>query len=469
MKIHPKDPQPTPPPNSLVMADDCIQVPIDRLKPYGRKARTHSDKQILKLAQAFETFGMIVPIIIDEDYNVLAGDARVRAAKKLGLPDIPAIQVRHLTPEKKKAFILAENRLAELAGWDKEVLAIELRELEALDLDFDLGVIGFETAEIDLLIGDAATAANEEAENDIPEPAAQTVSRLGDLWLMNDHKLLCGNALDDTAYGQLFDDACAAMVFSDPPYNVPISGHVCGKGRIQHGEFAMASGEMSPAEFHQFLKDFLSRIRQHTRDGAVLDVCMDWRHIDVLLAAGKETGLTLINLCVWNKDNGGMGSLYRSKHELVAIFRNGTTPHTNNVDLGRYGRNRTNVWDYAGVNSMRKGRLEDLAMHPTVKPLQLVADAILDVTDRRDIVLDPFSGSGTTIMAAEKTARAGYGIELDPAYVDVTLRRFERLYGVEAIHAETGKTFSKVALDRAQEPPPPNSPEPAALGAEGRV
>jgi DNA modification methylase len=248
------------------------------------------------------------------------------------------------------------------------------------------------------------------------------------------------------------DGDIGAMVFTDAPYNVPVSGHVCGLGKVQHAEFAMASGELSKAEFTAFLGEAIKQLTANVRDGAVLDLCMDWRHLPELLSALEANDLSLLNLCVWNKNNGGMGSLYRSKHELVLIAKKGNTPHTNNVELGRHGRYRTNVWDYAGVNSFGKGRMTDLADHPTVKPVALVADAIRDVTRPGEIVLDAFMGSGTTILAAERTKRLAFGIEIEPAYIDVAIRRWAAMTGEQAVLAETGETFAEVVARRDGEP-----------------
>jgi DNA modification methylase len=392
-------------------------------------------------------------VLIDADGNIVAGHGRVEAARLLGYASVPTIRLDHLTEGQLRAYVIADNRLAELAGWDREILAIELQALIELDLDFDVEITGFQTAEIDLLIeGQEASGAPDPADQlpDIGE-SAPTVSRPGDLWVLGDHRLLCADALMSESLETLMGGATARMVFTDPPYNVAIDGHVCGLGRIKHREFAMASGEMTETEFTIFLETVLRNMARHCVDGAILDVCMDWRHLFELLSAGRRTELSLMNLCVWNKTNGGMGSFYRSKHELVCVFKKGSASHLNNIDLGRYGRYRTNVWDYAGINTFKNGRIEELAIHPTVKPVALVADAIKDCTRRGDIVLDGFVGSGTTLMAAEKTGRIGYGIELDPGYVDVAVRRWQRLTGEKAIHIETAATFDEVARISAAE------------------
>ena len=310
-------------------------------------------------------------------------------------------------------------------------------------------MLGWETAEIDLMMDADPQASNSNDPADaIIEPPATPVSRQGDLWLLGGHRLLCASSLETASWDRLMDGRVGAMVFTDAPYNVPVSGHVCGLGKVQHAEFAMASGEMSKAEFTTFLGVAIKQLTANVCDGAVLDLSMDWRHLPELLSALEANDLTLLNLCIWNKNNGGMGSLYRSKHELVLIAKKGKAPHTNNVELGRHGRYRTNVWDYAGVNSFGKGRMTDLADHPTVKPVALVADAIRDVTRPGEIVLDAFMGSGTTILAAERTKRLAFGIEIEPAYIDVAIRRWAAMTGEQALLAETGETVAQVAARR---------------------
>jgi DNA modification methylase len=329
-------------------------------------------------------------------------------------------------------------------------LALELKYLDELALDFDVTITGFETAEVDLLIGELEAGQPTDQADELPavDAAAAAVSRLGDLWLLGKHRLLCADATQAASFERLLNGTRAEIVFADPPYNVPIDGYVCGTGAIRHREFAMAAGEMSEAEFTAFLKTSFRHLADHTVDGSIHFICMDWRHISELLAAGREVYTELKNLCVWNKDNGGLGSLYRSQHELVFVFKRGTAAHINNVQLGRFARNRTNVWNYPGANSLHRGRLDDLAMHPTVKPVAMVADAIRDCSNRDGIVLDSFAGSGTTLIAAHKTGRRGYLIELDPLYIDVTVKRFEQLTGETAIHAETGCSFDEMREQR---------------------
>jgi DNA modification methylase len=376
----------------------------------------------------------------------------VAGAKLRGMKEVPVIRLPHLSPEQRKALVIADNQLALNAGWDTDRLAVELKSL--IEIDYDVTVLGFEQATIDILNGDAAAKANDNGpEEDIPLLQPSEVSRPEDLWVLGEHRLLCGDCLDERAYSLLLGEDQADLVFTDPPYNVAVNGHVSGLGRAKHAEFAMASGEMSEAEFIQFLADFLKLTRASVRDGAILFVCMDWAHLFELQSAARQVGLTQKNLCVWSKVNGGMGSLYRSKHELVGVYKAGSAPHVNNVELGKHGRYRTNVWEYAGANSFRAGRMDDLAAHPTVKPVALVADAILDCSRRRDIVLDPFSGSGTTILAAEKTGRRARAIEIAPSYVDVGVRRWQAFTGRVAVLAATGQSFEEVQAERASAEP----------------
>jgi 16S rRNA G966 N2-methylase RsmD len=414
--------------------------------------RTHSEKQIRQIADSIETFGFTNPVLIDSSGTVIAGHGRVRAAKLLGMQAVPTLRLEHLTEAQIRAYVIADNKLAENAGWDRDLLSIELQELAELDLGFDLEVIGFETAEIDLLIGDAASSEAPDPADTVAEidPEATVVSRPGDLWSIGRHQLLCGDATDAAAYARLMDGRKARMVFVDPPYNVPIEGHVSGLGRVQHAEFAMASGEMTETEFVAFLETTLGHHAGSSADGAIHFVCMDWRHTGELLAAGRRVYGELKNVCVWVKTNAGMGSLYRSQHELVFVFKVGSAQHVNNVELGRHGRTRTNVWTYAGMSSFGAGRAEALAMHPTVKPVRMVADAILDCSRRGAIVLDGFAGSGTTLLAAERTGRIGYGLEIEPRYVDVAIRRLAEHAGLEAVHVESGMSFAEVAAERAR-------------------
>jgi DNA modification methylase len=423
-------------------------VPSSALKPRSRNARTHSKRQLRQIAASIKAFGWTNPILIDGDRVVIAGHGRLGAAISLGIAEVPTICINDMTESQKRAYILADNKLAENAGWDRDLLALELQGLVEIDLDFDVTVTGFEMGEIDLLIG--STGESDKAD-ELPEmdPGVPPVTQLGDLWGAGRHRLLCGDATKSESFETLMGHEQAEMVFTDPPYNVPIDGHASGLGLAKHSDFAMASGEMSDAEFVTFLSTVLSLLAAHSRDGALHYVCMDWRHLYELLTAGRRVYRELKNLCAWVKTNGGMGSLYRSQYELVGVFKNGGAPHTNNVQLGKFGRNRTNVWVYPGMSSFGAERAEALSAHPTTKPTQLVEDAILDCSTRGGLVLDAFVGSGTTLIAAERAGRRGFGIELDPRYVDLTLKRLRRFTGIEPSHLETGITFDELEKIRS--------------------
>lgn len=419
-------------------------LPLAALRPNPRNARTHKARQIKQIAASIEAFGFANPIIIDEANLILCGHGRYAAAKRLGLTDVPCVRLTHLSPEQKRAYVIADNKLALKAGWDPEILAIELSELAALHIDPTL--TAFEQAEIDIILDESAAKKSDAAKREDTHPgkSESVVTQRGDVWRLGPHRLICGDARDAGAYRALLNDEEAALVFTDPPYNVPIGGFVGGKGRVQHREFAMASGEMSQGEFVAFLKDTLGAAAAHSTDGSLHFVCMDWRHYGDLLAAAGDIYDEQKNLIVWVKDNGGMGTFYRSRHELIAVFKKGGAPHANNFELGQYGRSRTNVWEYAGVNSMKKNRLDELAMHPTVKPVAMVADALKDCSALGDIVLDPFGGSGTTLIAAHQTGRVARLIELDPLYCDVIVRRWEAFTGRHATLDDSAATFEEI-------------------------
>src|SRR6266853_3831365 len=419
--------------------------PISELKSDPQNPRVHSPKQIRQIARSIEAFGFVVPILVDASGKIIAGHGRISAAQLLGSSEIPTICLDHLTAAQVKAFMIADNRLTENSTWDDRLLAQHLKDLSLLELDFSLEVTGFEMGEIDMRIEDleVTPAAAPDPGDALPPAAGPQVSRAGDLWLLGRRRVYCGDALDEGAYDALMQGDTAAMVFTDPPYNVLIDGNVSGLGAIQHREFAMASGEMDEAEFTAFLTRALGLLAGHSFDGSLHFICMDWRHMGELLGAAKQAYTELKNLCVWTKDNAGMGSLYRSQHELVWVFKNGRGRHRNNVQLGKHGRNRSNVWSYPGVNSFSRSGPEGnlLALHPTVKPVALVADALRDCSSRGEIVLDAFLGSGTTLIAAERTGRICRGLELDPLYVDTAVRRWQALTGQHAQHAGSGRLF----------------------------
>ena len=421
--------------------------PIDELKPDPKNPRKHSPKQVRQIANSIRQFGFVCPILVDAERNIIAGHGRMQAARQLDMATVPVVQIDHLTPAQVKALRIADNKLTENGEWDLLLLGEAFQELSLLELDFGLEITGFELPEIDLaiqLLSEPDASEQDEADH-VPEAAETAVSKTGDLWQLSKHRLLCGSALDQAVYQALLDGALADFVFADPPYNVPIGGHVSGNGAIKHREFAMASGEMSRDEFIGFLKEVFHRLVAYSKPGSVHDLCMDWRHLVEILAAGESVYAELLNMCVWAKTNGGMGSLYRSQHELVLIFKNGKAAHCNNVQLGKFGRNRSNVWTYSGVNNFGRGTEEGnlLALHPTVKPVALVADAILDCSNRGAAVLDPFLGSGSTLIACERTGRHCRGIEIDPLYVDTAIRRWQKYTGEQAVNLTTSRTFAE--------------------------
>jgi DNA modification methylase len=429
-------------------------VDLAALRPYRANARTHSRAQIKQIAKSIETFGFTNPILVSDDLEIIAGHGRAAAAQLVGMAQVPIVRLSDLSPAEQKAYVLADNKLAANAGWDREILAIELQGL--VDLGFEVETTGFALGEIEVILEEAAESApsdpSEGSEDEIPPFRETAVIRTGDILRAGRHRLICGDARDRAAYDALLGDERVDLIFTDPPYNVPIDGHVCGLGRVRHREFAMGVGEMSSSEFTTFLVQALSPAAERCRDGAIAYVCMDWRHAEELLAAGKAIFSELKNVCVWNKANAGMGSFYRSKHEFVFVFKKGTAPHVNSFGLGETGRPRSNVWDYPGVSSIGPNRAEELSMHPTVKPTRLVADAIKDCSRRGDVVIDPFGGSGTTLIAADKTGRSARLIEFDPAYCDTIVRRFARVTGKQATLAATGETFEDVELRRGAAP-----------------
>lgn len=432
--------------STKAMLDKVVYADVDRLQPHPKNPRKHSRKQIQKIAASIKEHGFNVPVLVDENSLILAGHGRLEAAKLLKLRQVPTIMLSHLTEAQKMSFLIADNKLVEMAAWDIDQLAVNFKELYTLDFNPEL--TAFSTAEIDLIIDPDSNKKEKKESVELPDGDAIAVSRLGDVWELDGHRLLCGDATKDESYASLMGGQKAQMVFTDPPYNVPIDGHVCGKGGIKHKEFQQASGEMSPKEFTEFLTSVMKQAQIFSIDGAIHYYFMDWRHISEIMGAGTTIFGPLKQLSVWNKDNGGMGSFYRSKHELVFIFKNGEAPHINNFKLGEHGRYRTNVWDYSGVNTIRAGRMQELEMHPTVKPVGLVADAIRDCSQRNGIILDPFCGSGTTIMAAERTGRRCYTMELDPRYVDTAIRRWQKKTGEHAYLINTTKTFEAVASER---------------------
>jgi DNA modification methylase len=425
---------------------------LTSLRDNPRSARRHSKKKIAQLAESIRKLGFNAPVLVDANNMILAGHARAAAARQVGMDEVPIVRITHLTEAEARAFVLADNKFGLNASWDFELLADELKDV--IDLGFEVDITGFSIAEADLTIWSAAEAkavghARSSVENIIPEPPISAITRRGDVWILGRHKLLCGDARSDEDYSTLLGDELIDIVFTDPPYNVKIAGNVSGLGKVVHSEFAMASGEMSKAEFTSFLMTTLGLAATACQDGAIAFVCMDWRHAGELLAAGNAVFTELKNVCVWKKKKAGMGAFYRSQHELIFVFKSGTGPHTNTFGLGDTGRYRTNVWEYAGVNSFGRRRAEELEMHPTVKPAALVIDALKDCSKRGGLVLDPFGGSGTTLIAAEKCGRIARLIEYEPRYCDTIIARYEKVTGKQATLLATGQSYEDVAEERS--------------------
>jgi DNA modification methylase len=425
---------------------------ISKLVPHPANTRVHSKKQIKKLARAIGKTNFNSPVVVDEDLNILAGHARVMAQRLRGQDEIYVFQVCGLTKAQQRLYLISDNRVAEDAKWDREKLAGQFPELESLfaECDFKLEDTGFETAEIDQLKCDFEEDSADPADL-VPDQPETPVAKLGDQFALDGHFLHVGDARNLEAVSALMRGEFAAAGIHDVPYNVKVRS-ISGRGKTKHAEFAMASGEMPPPQYIAFLKCVLGNAARFCRDGSHTYVFMDWKHIAELIAAGKDVFSAMANLAVWVKTNAGQGGMLRSQHELIGIFRVGEGAVLDNVQKGRFGCNRSNVWHYPGVNAFRAGRADDLAAHPTVKPVALVADALKDCTRRGDIVLDCFSGSGTTILAAERVGRRARALEIEPKYVDVSIRRWEQFTGRDAIHIQTGLTFSELAEQRLAPP-----------------
>jgi DNA modification methylase len=420
-------------------------VPIQTLNPYANNPRKHSICQVKQIAKSIKSASFINPILIDRNRDIIAGHGRFLAAQHLGLELIPVITVDHLSDKQIRAYRIADNKIAENSTWDEELLKVELEYLSHIDLDIDMDSTGFTTSEIDILLGEQNDSI---MDPDIPSPPSLPITTTGDLWLLGLHRILCGDCRDQSTVNKLMGNNSARIIITDPPYNVKIDGHARGLGKVKHNDFQMASGEMDSHSFTQFLQEALSSFSNVACDGSLHYIFIDWRHVKELLTASSAIFDSQLNLCVWAKTNGGMGSMYRSQHELVFVFKKGIAQHINNIQLGQYGRYRTNLWQHPGVNSFGTNREESLTIHPTVKPTQLIADVILDASNRHDIILDGFLGSGTTILAAEQTGRIGYGLEIEPKYVDVSLKRWMTLTGDIPILEPTGETYQQVAEKR---------------------
>jgi DNA modification methylase len=422
---------------------------ITDLNPDPKNPRIHTTKQVRQIARSIEVFGFNVPVLIDARGQLIAGHGRLLAAQLLGMTEVPTISLEHLSEAQIRAYMITDNRLTENSIWDDRLLAEQFKALAELDINFSVEITGFETSQIDLIIENAAPTEQGTVDlaDKVPDFSSKPqVARAGDCWLLDRHRVYCGDARNDTAFRALMLDRRAQIAFTDPPFNIRIDGNVSGFGKIHHPEFAVASGEMSPAEFSEFLRSICEQLARNSTDGALQFICMDWRHTEELLSAARSVYSGLQNVCVWVKECGGQGSLYRSQHEFIFVFKNGKKAHKNNIQLGQYGRYRTNVWSYPRVNFLSRrtdeGNLSTL--HPTIKPVELVADAILDCSSRGDLVLDPFLGSGTSVIAAERTGRVCFGMELEPHYIDTVVRRWQAFTGQSAILEATGQTFNEI-------------------------
>jgi DNA modification methylase len=415
----------------------------------SRNPRQHPQRQVNQLADSIREFGFVMPVVVDERGQVIIGHGRVLAARKLKMARIPVVEIRHLSKAQLKALRIADNKLGQNAHWDERLLGESLLELKELDRDFDLSITGFSLPEIDLAIQKLSEPVVEDIDDASSETGIQ-VCQLGDVWELGGHRVHCGDATSEAAFERLMTDNRADIVFVDPPYNVRIDGYASPGGKVRHREFAQGSGELSREEFIRFLTDSCINLKNYSKSGAIHFVCMDWKHLDELLAAGREVYAELKNIVAWVKSTAGMGSLYRSQHELICVFKSGTGRHINNIELGKNGRHRTNVWEYDSASTQARKGNNVLELHPTVKPVQLVMDALLDCSNHGDIVLDSFLGSGTTLLAAERTGRVCRGIELDPPYVDTAIRRWQNLTGRDAVRVSDGKLFRDIEAEKEE-------------------
>jgi DNA modification methylase len=421
-------------------------LPVASLRLDSKNARLHSDKQVRQIARSIEVFGFNVPILVDADLRVMAGHGRLLAARLLRIADVPAIRLEHLSENQRRAFMLADNRLTENSEWDRRLLAEQLMTLSQAELDFSVEVTGFEVDEIDVMIENLAPAGR--CKNDpadaIPKRRTKLhVSQVGDLWTLDRHRVYCGDARSENSYSALMKDCRAQMVFTNPRYNDPVDGYMTGPRKVHQLQSAPPSGEMTSSEFLTFFTTVFAQMVRNALDGAMHFICMDWRRSEELILAGRSIYSEFKDVCVWVKAGAGGGSLYRSQHELIFVFKSGNEEQRNNVPLGKHRRHRTNVWHYPSVNALPSEPASSAINRPTFKPVELVADAILDCSARGSVVLDPFLGSGTTVIAAERTGRLCFGMERDPALVDTAVRRWQSVTGHAAVHGVTGETFAQ--------------------------
>lgn len=427
-----------------------LWLAINLIDQAPRRVRRALKSQTEAVMRSIARYGFRIPILVrskpgGKRYEVVDGHTRLAAALRLGAEKLPCIPVDDLPDVEIRRLRLSLNKLQETAEWDTEALRLEINEI--IEIGGVLEIPGFVLPELEAIrfgVGDAEVPDPADDLSGLVKPDTPAVSRVGDVWCLSDHRILCGSARDTTALAALLDGQVADVVFTDPPYNIKINGNARSAG-AGFAEFAEASGEMSRKAFVAFLVETLGNAADLLKPGGVTFICMDWRHVGEMTEALEALGLEALNICVWVKSNPGMGSLYRSQHEFCFVARRPGAGHQNNVQLGKFGRNRSNVWTYAGATGGRADADDDFQVHPTVKPIRLVMDALLDVTGPGDLVVAPFLGSGTTLLAAERTRRRCLGVEIEPAYVDLAIRRWQEMTGGQAIHAENGVTFDSIA------------------------
>lgn len=431
------------------LLESVRMVPVEALRPDPDNPRIHPQSQIALLVKNIRANGFTSPLLVDENLGILAGHGRLEAAGRLGMSEVPCVTISGLTEAQKRSVRIADNRLTERSDWDFDLLRKNLREL--VELDFDIEATAFTSGEVDILLdgkpqADRSSDIDDEVPPNVLRGAPVTIA--GDLWNLGRHRILCGDALERESYVRLMERDRAEMVVTDPPYNVEIR-QVRGRGRIRHREFAMASGEMTEPAFGNFLEMAMERAIAASKNGSIHYWFIDWRHLHSVEKAGHRLYGEQKNLLVWNKANAGQGAFYRSKHELIVVFKNGSAPHINNMGMGDTGRYRSNVLDYPGVNALIAARKEEMDAHPTVKPVALIADLMRDCSRRNGIILDPFAGSGTVLLAAERTGRVAYAMEIEPSYIDLAIRRWERSTGGTALHS-SGKSFAELLAERQE-------------------
>jgi DNA modification methylase len=433
--------------NDILPTLTVAMRPLLELKLAVRRLRKAEEAHVVEVMHSIQALGICRPILVDRHDEIIDGQIVFLAAQRLGLDRIPAITIDHLDDAEVRVLRIALNRLAEKGSWDLDALKAEVEEL--ITIDTDIEVTGLTGEEIDLLILDQNN--DPSADDGVIEPdlTAPAVTQLGDSWLLGEHRLLCTDAREAASYTRLFGDGPAArVVITDPPFGCKIAGLVSGNGAVKHQDFIDGSGGMSSEELEGLLAAAYDNAARHLVDGGLVYSFMDYRELETLLRVGRKLGFALLNILVWDKGRGGMGGLYRSACEFICLFKSGNAPHLDRVSLGKHGRDRTTVLSYPGATTPGSSAREQLHAHPTPKSVELIADIMIDTTDRGEIILDPFMGSGTAVIAAQRTGRVAYGLELDPHYCDVIVKRFERVTGIEAVHAGTGMTFAQIAAER---------------------